>query len=190
MADLLTLAEARAALTLPASDTSKDADLSNIYIPAVTPVVEDLTGPLMQRTVTHTVDGGKTFIVLPSRPTSVTSVTETGVSLVANVDYTVNTRAGIVVRGSTRTPYIFLPGQSNVVVTYVAGPYVNTADVPAQIKLAARIIVAQLWQADQQGFRPQFGQPDQSLVTTPSGFAVPRRAYELLRPSFAVPGFA
>lgn len=187
MADILTLADARAALRLAASDTSNDTDLSNTYIPAVTPMVEDLTGPILTQTgLTWTVDGGRTYVTLPSKVTAVTQVTETGVTLVANVDYTVNLRAGVITRGSVQQPYIFLPGQQNIVVTYNVG----TGVIPPNVKLAARIILVQLFRADQTGARPQFGQPDNDTVTTPSGFAIPKRAFELLQPTQDVPGFA
>jgi hypothetical protein len=191
MADVLSLTDARSALRLPTADTSNDADLSATYIPAVTTIVEDVAGPIMSRTgQTWTVDGGKTSILLPSAVTAVTSVVESGATLVANVDYTVNLKSGIVTRGSTQTPYIFLPGQQNIVITYSVGYAAAAANVNANVKLAARIILAQLFQADQQGARPQFGSNDVELVSTPSGFAVPRRAYELLRATPNVPGFA
>lgn len=187
MADILSLPDARAALRLAAQDTTNDADLTSTYIPAVTVVVEDLTGPIIANTgLTWTVDGGRISIVLPSAVTSVTAVTESGTALVPNVDYTVNLRAGTITRGSTKQPYIFLPGQQNIVVTYNVG----AGTIPANVKLAARIILRQLWQADQQGARPQFGQPDNDTVTTPSGFAIPKRAFELLQPTQDVPGFA
>lgn len=191
MADILDLAAARAALRLASSDTSNDADLTATYVPAVTAIVEDFIGPQMARTgLTWTVDGGRTSILLPSGCTAVTAVQESSTVLVANVDYTVNLRSGVVTRGSTQQPYIFLPGQQNIVITYNAGAYAAPANVPANVKLAARIILAHLWQADQQGYRPTFGAPDDDVVTSPSGFAIPRRAYELLRPSITVPGFA
>lgn len=186
MVDILTLADARAALRLPATDTSNDADLTATYLPAVTSIVEDLAGPQLTQTKTWTTDGGRTTILLPTAVQSVTSVTETGVVLVAGVDYTTNLKAGIITRGSTQTPYVFLPGQQNIVITYVAG----TGTIPANVKLAARIILRHLWQVDQQGFRPQFGAPDADTVQIPSGYAIPRRAFELLRPSQNVPGFA
>jgi len=187
MADILTLAEARAALRLTATDTTHDGDLSTYYIPAVTPVVEDLTGPIMPVTgLTWTVDGGRVSILLPSTISAVTSVAESARVLVANVDYTVNLRSATVTRGSMQQPYIFLPGQQNIVITYDVG----NAVIPPNVKLAARIILRQLWQADQQGYRPTFGAPDSDTVTTPSGFAIPKRAFELLQPTRNMPGFA
>lgn len=191
MADILDLPAARAALRLPAVDTTPNTDLTDTYIPAVTVIVEDMVGPVMTRTgSTWIADGGHSYVLLPSNCTAVTQVTETGVILVANVDYTVNLIAGIVTRGSVQQPYIFLPGQQNIVITYNAGTAAASIEVPANVKLAARIILAHLWQADQQGPRPEFGTNEVEVVTTPSGYAIPRRAYELLRPTPNVPGFA
>lgn len=191
MADILDLPAARSALRLADSDTSNDADLTSYYIPATTAVVEDVVGPVMTKTgLTATRDGGRSYVLLPSSTTAVTQVTERGTVLVANVDYTVNLASGIVTRGSVAQPYIFLPGQQNVVVTYNAGTAATTADVAANVKLAARIILAHLWQADQQGYRPTFGAADTDLVPTPGGYAIPRRAAELLSANPNVPGFA
>lgn len=191
MADILTLADARLALRKVAADTTDDTDLTNTYIPATTAVVEDVCGPLMTATgLTWTVDGGKTQILLPTACSAVTQVTETGTVLVASVDYTVNLRSGIVTRGSTQTPYIFLPGQQNIVVTYNVGQYAAPANVPANIKLAARLILRQMFTADQTGARSQFGSPDNSVTSTPGGFLIPNRAMELLHAVPNVPGFA
>ena len=176
--DLLTLAEGRSALRIPASDTGDDADILAYYIPAVTPIVEDLTGPILAVTgLTWTVDGGTTTILLPSAVTAVTSVTEDGQPLVPNVDYVAELRSGMVVRGSVMQPYIFLPGQQNIVITYDVG----TGVIPPNVKLAARIILRQLWLADQTGEMPAYAQADAETVQTPSGFAIPKRAFELLQ---------
>lgn len=195
MADILTIADARTACRIPSADTSNDADLTGTYIPAVTIVVEDMAGPVMTQTgLTWTVDGGRTFVNLPTKVTAVTSVTETGTALVAGVDYTVNLRAGIVTRGSTQQPYIFLPGQQNIVVTYNAGYAAASTNVLAHHKLAARIILRQMWQADQQGTgagrQINGAGNDLDTVSTPSGFLIPRRAFELLKATPNVPGFA
>lgn len=180
MADILSLDEARKAIRVPQNDTSKDADLQATYIPAVTAVVEDLVGPVMQATRTFTTSGGDRLLILPTEPVSITSMVESGVTLVADTDYVVSLVAGIIYRGSSDAPLNYATGTQNVVVTYVAGPYAASTNVPANIKLAARIILAHLWQADQQGYRPDYGGPDNDVVTSPSGYAVPRRAVELL----------
>ena len=186
MADILTLPDARAALRLPAADVSNDADLLATYIPAVTFIVEELAGPQTSHIGdSWTADGGTSSILLPTAVTAVTSVVENGLALVAESGYFVDLVDGIVTRGSRLVPLIFLPGRQNVVVTYSA-----VVVAAANVKLAARIILAHLWQADQQGARPQFWTNDVEVVMTPSGYAIPRRAYELLRPSSNVPGFA
>lgn len=195
MTAILTLADARTACRIAAADTTNDSDLTTTYIPAVAVVCEDQAGPILAVSgLTWTVDGGRTFVVLPSKPTAIASVTETGVALAAGVDYTVNLRAGIITRGSTQTPYVFLPGQQNVVVTYSAGYAATTADVTANHRLAARIILRQMWQADQQGTgagrQINGAGVDLDTVSTPSGFLVPRRAYELLKATPGLPGFA
>lgn len=192
MADILTLAEARSACgPLPASDTTADADLTATYIPATTSIVESVIGPVMTATGQQWIcDGGSTSYLLPSSCTAVTAVTESGTTLVALNDYTVNLSSGIVTRGSVAQPYIFLPGQQNVVITYSAGFAAAAVNVPANIKLGARIILRQIWLADRIG-RPQMGSVDMQTVDTPvGGFAVPRRALEVLAGSRTVPGFA
>jgi hypothetical protein len=98
----------------------------------------------------------------------------------------VNLHSGIVVRGSVQQPYIFLPGQQNIVVTYNVG----SGTIPPNVKLGARLILRQLWQADQQGQRPAFGSPDNDTVTTPSGYLIGKRAYALLKSIPNLPGFA
>ena len=181
--DLLTLSEARDALNLSATATDDDAEIWSIYIPAITPVVEDIVGPVVQRSVTYTTDGGKTSILLPhSGLVSLDSITIDGVAQVASKDYTANLSVGVI-----RPVWSwFGGGNGSVTVTYTAGIAASTETVPAAIKLAARLILANLWQGDQQGYRPEFGTPgDDASMQTPSGFAVPRQAYALLEP-FAV----
>lgn len=190
--DLLTLAEARGALKIPAAVTTMDADLSALYIPAVTTIVEDIIGPVVIRSFTDTVEGGGS-VLLALRPiVSVTSVTEQGTTLTAGTSYVADLSAGIVYAGSALATRGFLSGVDQVVVTYTAGRVANTAAVPANVKMAARIILAHNYQADQQGFRPDLGSPDGATVLTPSGYAIPRRAYAYLEPmsTTAIPSFA
>lgn len=176
MADILTLPQARKALGLPAADNSRDADLSETYVPAVTEIVESLAGPQSARTgVVWTADGGTPSVLLPSRVAAVTSVVENGVTLVPDDDYFVDVENGIVHRGSTLVPSVFLPGSQSVVVTYN-----EPTTVKKKIVLAARIILRHLWQADNQGARPDFGSNSEDLVSTPVGYLIPRRAYQAL----------
>jgi hypothetical protein len=57
--DILTLDEARSHLLLVQGDTTRDDDIAGTYVPAVTPVVEDVVGPVVARALTHTADGGE-----------------------------------------------------------------------------------------------------------------------------------
>lgn len=191
MTDILTLDEARSHLLITQGDTTRDDDLAGTYVPAVTPVIEDVVGPVVARTLTHTADGGEPGVLLPHRPVSVESVVENGTTLTAE-DYTVSLASGIIWRGSSTSSTAWYAARGTVVVTYTAGAYASTEDVPANIKLAARLILAQLWQSDQQGYRPEFGAADPSVEMTPSGFAIPRRAMALLHAgsSDRMPGFA
>lgn len=187
MVNVLTLPEARRALRLPDADTAPNDDLTGTYMPAVDVIIESLSGPqipVVGRTLT--VDGGRSSILLPSAVTDVTTLTENGTLLTEETDYVTNLTSGIVTRGNRQFQWVFWPGVLNIVITYNAGP----ATPPANVKLAARIILAHLWQSDV-GPSADFGNPaDEDVLMTPAGFAIPRRAVELLRPTPAMPGFA
>lgn len=181
---LISVMDARSALGMPNGD--KDEDIRT-YMAAVTPVVEAVTGPILRATKVTTADGGSGSLLMPSAITAVISVTENGKTLAAGTDYVVNAPAGIITRGRTPGAQTFADGTQNVVVTYSAGG----PTVPPNVVLAARIILRQLWQADQQGYRPAMGSPDMTTTPGPKGFAIPKRALELLTPGpVDVPGFA
>ena len=185
---LISLADAREALAKrPGSSTATDDEL-RFYIQAVTPVIEDIAGTQVLETVVQTSDGGSDAVLLTAPPVSIVSLVENGVALIENTDYFVNYDSGVVYRGTPISPYWFLGGHDNVVVTFTTGGSI----VAANVRLAARIILAHLYQRDQQGFRPALGNPATAdVVTTPGGFAVPRAAAELLQPApTALPGFA
>lgn len=181
--DLLGLTEARSAIRARSDDTSGDDDLRELYIPAVTTIVEDLVGPVVKRSVTVTVAGGGKGITLDEQPVAaVTSVVESGVTL-AGTDYVVDLDAGIVYRGTPTATRRWTAGLGAVVITYDAGRVANTAAVPASIKLAARIILRNEWENDRNGNRPDLaGQVNNDTVATPAGYAIPRRAYQYLEP--------
>lgn len=187
MADVLDLPAARKALRIPAGDTADDDDLTSTYIPAVTAVVESLAGPQTSSTAhSWKADGGGRSVLLPSAVTAVTAVTENGLALGAG-DYFVDLAAGLLYRGAPEVPLAFQSGTQNIVVTY------DTAvTAAANVILAARIILIHLWQADNQGGRPDLGGGgDDDLVETPVGYLIPRRAYQLLVGVVDdVPGFA
>lgn len=178
---LITLDEARASLGWASTDTTKDPDLER-YIEAATPVVENITGPLLVKSRTFTFDGGVGQLVLPVRFTSVTSIVEDGVTI---TDFVAEPTRGLITAGTTTGTRYFSSGVQNVVVTVSVG----SATIPANVKLATRELVRFWWQQGQQANIPAFGSAPESMPL-PMGFAVPRRVMELLEPSPRVAGFA
>lgn len=179
---LITLAEARQSLGWAATDTANDSDLER-YVEAATPVIENITGPLLVRSETYSFDGGFRAVVLPVRFASVTSVVESGDTI---TDFVSEPDAGIIAAGTTESPRDFAYGHQNVVVTVSVG----AATVPAHVKLATRELVRHWWQQGRQGNRPGFGNDMPAEGGIPMGFAVPKRVRELLEPSPRVAGFA
>jgi len=179
---LITLAEARSSLGWATGQTADDADLEK-YIEAATPVIENITGPLIARTgVVFTLDGGRTRLVLPTRFNTVTTLVESGVTV---TDFVAEPSAGIITGGTTGSPRYFASGVQNIVVTVTTG----AATVPANVNLATRELVRHLWQQGRQANIPSFGEgPPDNMV--PMGFAVPKRVMELLQSSPRIAGFA
>lgn len=184
--DLLTLTEGKAALN--ETTTDRDTEIAQ-YITAVSRRLDELCGAIVKRTVSDELHpGGSDFILLRQAPasasstTSITSVYEyTGgtattltaetVSSASSDNYSFNTELGQVRRRSSWTGRSFLP--QNVVVTYAAGRYANTAAVDAKFKTAAAVMLQHLWRPGQ-GFGGSYS--DAPL----SGFAVPHAVLELL----------
>jgi hypothetical protein len=151
--DVLSSAEALAAVNLTADSTGRLVILTS----AVSQQLDELCGPVVQRTVTaETHDGGSTFIALDDRPVaSVTTVTEyagtTSTTLTAESntsktgnDYFLDT-GGVIRRRSGGGDSRFPTGRGNVAVTYVAGRAANTAAVDAKFKQAAAMMLRNLW---------------------------------------------
>ncbi len=181
MADLISLADAKAALNITTS--VHDTELAT-YIAAATPVIEEIAGPQVASTHTWTTSGGGTLVAVPhSQLTSVTSVTVNGTTLDAS-EYTVDLVAGIVYAGTRAAPGRFDAG--DVVIVYGVG-----AGAGSNVQMAARELVRFWWQQGQQvSQRPTFGMQDVSEVVASSGYAVPRRVIELLSPNWSAPGLA
>jgi hypothetical protein len=119
---------------------------------AATDAIErDLGRVLTRRTFAEVYDGGDVAIVLRQSPViSVTSVADSSVSLTAS-DYTLDSSAGILYRGSTSGYWArFTTGRQSVLVTYVAG----YTDPPRVARLAALTLIQSLWQTSQQAFHP------------------------------------
>lgn len=184
---ILSLADAKAALNVPAGTRVNDDEL-RLYIAATTAVIEDIVGSVLTTPKTETFDGGTCSVPLSQRATAITSVVVGGTTLTAGTQYVANLVSGLVYAGSTSSSSTFTSGAQNVVVTYTTG----SSSIDPNVILAAREEVRFLYQIGQQGGRPSLGGAPTDLSWTPSGFAVPQRVIELCAASAArrMPGFA
>lgn len=157
--DILTLAEARLAIDVSAGH---DAELAQA-ITAVSRAVDDLCGPVVNRTVTEYHDGGWDHIRPRQTPvSSVTTLKEWDGSTVTTLSADSFGAAGngdgyLVVesdsyahdarifRRSGGSTYLFASGLRAVELVYVAGRAASTAAVDAKFKNAAGTILRDLW---------------------------------------------
>lgn len=195
---ILSLAQARSALGIAATVTAKDEDLRT-FLAGITPIIEDIVGPVVARTRDEWHDGGAATIkTLFSPLISVTAVTESYGPVTRTLTaqplnggpfdsygFTVDLETGLLTRRIAGRAGTFRAGRQNVRVQYVAGRSV----IPQNIVLAARRLVRHLWQSEQQGLRPDMGSPE-AMAVTPSGYAVPRAVIELCAGEARIPGIA
>lgn len=175
---LVSLADAKAHLNIPASHTADDEELRG-FIEAATAVVERHVGAIVPTDHVETFDGGREAVVLSHAPVlAVTSVTEDGAA-VGPDGYTLDTTSGVLRRRMGIAPYCWRPGVDAVTVAYTAG----RTSVPAHYSRAALIIIRHMWETQRNagGGRPGLGEeaPD-SYTVSPRAYTVPYRAVELL----------
>lgn len=184
---VLSLAQAKSALGIASSNTAKDEELRT-FLAGITPIMEDIVGPIVPKAFDEWHDGGARQIkTLYSPLLSVTSVTESWGPYTRTLTaqplngagfdaygYTVDLATGLLTRRVAGRVACFASGRQNVRIVYQGG----RGQVPGNIILAARRLARHLWQPEQQGLRPGQGVPEQT-VQTPSGFAVPRAVIEL-----------
>lgn len=179
---LISFDDAAKSLQWRDSDRAENGDMLRLYIAAATPIIEDIAGAVLARTITQPADGGKTGIALWERPEEVTSVTIDGAEYTGFVS---NLNAAIVYydRHGSRFP----SGRQIVTVTYTTG----ASQIAPNIQLGTRELVRHLWQIGQQAVEGGFTEYGQTpMGRTPSGFAVPKRVIELVSPSYSLPGTA
>jgi hypothetical protein len=161
--------------------TADDLDqLQWLTFVATDAIERDLARVLVRRTIVETHDGGRWAIVLRQQPViSITSVTETGVTLSSVSGYVLDTFSGVLSRGSWLVPTRFWPGRQNIVVTYVAG---ETNAPPIARKVALNTIQG-MWQQSQQAPHPAMAEfaGNSTFVDTSSLTPVERDAYNSLR---------
>lgn len=194
--DVLTLSEAKLALNLTGT-TAHDVELAG-FITASSLRLDELVGPVVRRHITdETHDGGAPSVFLRWWPVaSVATVTEysgtTATVLTpespgsqpADAYLTEPYSADPTLKGpqlhrrSSGTDARFADGRGNVTVTYTAGRAVDTAAVDHRFKLAASLILINLWrsQQDSSGGMGEFDVPNQIFPR----FAVPNAVRELM----------
>ena len=172
---LISLAEARAHLNLPAGEHLEDEELRG-FITAATAAVERHLGQVVaRRTITEQYDTVATRkLFLRHAPVlSVTSVASADGQITWDPDeLLLDAEAGVLDANGGTVFY------GPLRVTYVAGWRI----VPPHVVLAAQIIVAHLWQTQRVGSlgqAPGFA-GDGTVESVSTGFALPYRALELL----------
>lgn len=180
---VLPLADAKDALVIPQTDTTKDAMIAG-YIATIESSLEAITGgPLVYRTITEraVMTSNDTVLQVRQRPlVSVTSIVSVAsglpIDISAGLDLDVN--AGTIRRAlgwPFYGPYfIWLPA---MLVTYIAGW--GTA-VPATFNTAARIILQHLWETRHgPAGRPSMA-GEEAVMVPGFAWAIPTQAAELL----------
>lgn len=177
----VTLEEFKAHLNRPTGAGADDDELT-LHLDAATEAIEARVGPLVTREVTERIDGTAGRVTLSKMPVTeiigLSLLTGTVATPVTGFDATtidVDGAAGIVTLRSVARGRV---GE----VTYTAGRG-EIDDIPRRFKLAVLIVAAHLYELQRgRGQTPQrFGvQDDDSLPEFLRGFALPRRALELI----------
>jgi hypothetical protein len=187
--NVLSFADAKAALNIPAGDTQFDTQIMH-YNRSVTAFVEKFCGPVSVRTVTEREYVGGMSIALEQVPVveaplqvsqiiSMTPVLTYG--LIYDItQLTVDFPRGLI-RHTAGLPFIYGPYD----MTYSAGRTIVTDE----ILLGAETILAHQWQ-QRRGGAGQVGSFGSDDVTVMWGFAVPNRALEILESQRAPAGIA
>lgn len=176
--EIVSLAEVKDHLNIPASNTSHDAELA-LFREAAQEAVEHLIGPVLWRVVTETtrptIDGDvllRTFpVVSVDDVTHSAGVTVDGWTLDASLGTVTGLRTG-----------------AELTVTYTAG----RTSLPSSVKLATLIIAGHLW-TTQRGpsSSPTALQDGDAGEPVPGlGYSIPNRAVDLLRPFLLPPAVA
>lgn len=171
---LISLREAKIHLNMSMTKTTNDEEIRS-WLAAITPVVEDICGPVIPKTFVEVVTGSRN-LVLNNTPV---------LSLVSIIPfYSGTTYTGETLVKSTPSGDVRLIGGGDFygqtfTVTYIAG----RKPIPANISQAAKIILKHLWETQRGAAGTPFQGEDEDTVDTGWGFAIPNRAIQLLKPS-------
>lgn len=155
--DIITFAEAVAAINLAETNTGHDAEIAR-QVTAVSRIIDAKVGPVVQRTVTGELhDSGRVVRLRFAPVASVTQVrvasggaitTLSSVAFGGATDgYRLNANLGLLFRQWGGVDGDWDSG-SRVEVTYVAGRYATTAAVDARFKEVAAGVLRRLWKRE------------------------------------------
>lgn len=166
--------------------TATDEQLRFFIHAASTAVEQFCNRKFTYRSTTVTFSGSDVLdgIVLPTNAGTITTVVENGVTL-ATTDYVLDGQAPILYRrvGTIYTRY-WLPGTDNIVVTYTHG----SSSIPADVRLAVRFMVRELWVDSQRGNNS--GNPRSSDQYDVGGLEMFTPVIRSLLANYVEPGFA
>lgn len=180
MAPPVDLVDLKLHLQIDPGNLDNDTEMTG-HLEAATTALEGLVGPMVPRTVVTRRRAAGGAIVVPVRPVlDVTSVA--GVAWDGTIDQDV-TALDWDTNGIIRGGHTCLP-RGRYTVTYTAG----RDPVPENMRLAVLIVAAHLWETQRnrgarRGVLGDFdsGNPSQDAILVTRGFALPRRALELLQ---------
>lgn len=196
--DLLTLEEAKDAVNFEQTEIMHDLELG-AFVTAVSLRLDDLCGPIVQRTITNELHDGGCPTIRPRRTpvASVTTITDyeqlTGYALtaesnLAQPDYSylldsISTHNVVIRRRTSGSDGRFSYGRRNIAITYVAGRAATTATVDAKFKIGAALCLQHLWRPSAAGWA-QTSSFDDAVnpagASNVPGWMIPRAVLELL----------
>lgn len=147
--DVLTLDEALAAISMTGSGATHGEQVQ-VFVSAVSDLLDDICGPIVQREVTETlVPRGGLLFPTYTPVAEITTLTEyrSGVGTELDAE-AVDTAGDYLLRDdmlARRSSFSTINWYGDVVLEYVAGRYATTDDVGARFKLAAQEILAREW---------------------------------------------
>lgn len=152
--DLLTLAEGREAINMREDNVDNDPVLAR-HITAISRLIDDRCGPVVQRTVTAELHDGCGTVLLKRWPVvAVDLVREANGGTITEVlpvtfgdtfaGYRVDLATGMLARVGSSWPW----GSEVVEVTYSAGRFEDTGSVDARFKDVAAAILRRLWKRE------------------------------------------
>lgn len=204
--DIVTLAQAKAHLRIPATNTDDDQSIQNVFIPAVSDVVRAECGDVIPKQYDENYDGGDFVINLRHIPVLSIELIQEGwgwtdytldyvqvnsTNATSMFAYSIDSgTAGSVSRRSAGNVNIpFMAGNDNIRVLYTAG----RTTTPGAVTLATLELLAHWWQGSQQRAEQYqaTGYDAMDVAQPTSGAAgglvginigIPYRVLELLRP--------